>query len=301
MTQQDPFTGIAIFIAAAREGSFTQAAERMGVTKSAVGKAIARLEARLGVTLFHRTTRITRLTADGEAFLASCTMAMEEVAAAQASLSSAGRELSGRLRVDMPVAFGRSIIMPILIRFAQQHPAIHLSLTFSDATSDLIQDDIDLAIRFGPSRDATHLMTRHLATQPRVICAAPSYLARYGTPAGLEHIDEHRCILGSPKGPPQVWFVQDRDKTRRLTPPATHSFSDGEAMVAAAVAGLGLIQMPHSILRDHLASGALQPVLEHASTQVDLHLLWPRQAHLRPRLRHLIDLLVDHATHGDFG
>jgi len=301
MIAHDPFSGVAIFIAAARESSFTQAAERMGVTKSAVGKAIARLEARLGVTLFHRTTRITRLTADGEAFLASCTMAMEEVTAAQASLSSAQRELSGRLRIDMPVAFGRRILMPILIRFAQDNPKIHLSLTFSDATSDLIQDDIDLAIRFGPSKDSSHLMTRLLATQPRIICAAPSYLAKHGIPERIEDIDEHCCIVGSPKGPPQVWFLREENAQRRLTPPATHSFSDGEAMVAAAVAGLGLIQMPHSILRDHLSSGTLKAVLPQASTQVDLQLLWPRQVHLRPRLRHLIDLLVEQAAQGNLG
>jgi len=296
----DPFSGISIFATAAREGSFTLAAERMGVTKSAVGKAIARLEARLGVTLFHRTTRVTRLTADGEAFLASCTVALDEITGAQASLASADRVLSGRLRVDMPVAFGRRIVMPILIDIAREHPHLSLSLTFSDATKDLLQDDIDLAIRFGRVKDSSHLMTRHLASQPRVICAAPAYLDSYGIPRNLADIDHHRCIVGSPKGPPQVWHVQDGGAPLRITPPATHSFSDGEAMVEAAMCGLGLIQMPLSILREHIDSGRLRPVLPEASTSVDIQLLWPRQAHLRPRLRHVIDQLANKAAQGYF-
>lgn len=300
MTIHDPFTGIAIFVAAAKEGSFTLAAEKIGVTKSAVGKAIARLESRLGVTLFHRTTRVTRLTADGEAFLASCTVAMDEITAAQASLTSTDRVLSGRLRIDMPVAFGRRIIMPMLIEIARENPQLSLSLTFSDATKDLLQDDIDLAIRFGRVRDSSHLMTRHLSSQARVICGSPAYLAEHGIPVSLSDIEQHRCIVGSPKGPPQVWYVQDEKTPLRITPPAAHSFSDGEAMVDAAICGLGLLQMPISILREHLNSGKLQPVLSKFATDVDIQLLWPRQSYLRPRLRHVIDHIAIKAAQGHF-
>ena len=116
MAEQDQLADATIFVPAARAGSFTLAAERLGINKSAVGKAIARLEDRLGTKLFHRTTR---LTADGEAYLAACTSAIDEVSAAQAALSSAGRVLSGRLRIDMPVAFGRHVLLPILIEIAR--------------------------------------------------------------------------------------------------------------------------------------------------------------------------------------
>jgi DNA-binding transcriptional LysR family regulator len=298
MIEPDPFAGVSVFVAAARAGSFTVAADRLGLSKSAVGKAVARLEARLGVTLFHRTTRLTRLTADGEAYLIACTSAMDEVSAAQSALSSAHHRLSGRLHIDMPVAFGRRILMPLLIEITQDHPDLRLTLNFTDATSDLLQDDIDLAIRFGSLKDSSHLITRHLTTQDRVICAAPAYLSAHGVPERLEDIERHRCIAGSPKGPPQAWLVRENGTERRLPLPAADHFSDAEAMVDAAVAGLGLVQLPVSILRAHLEQGRLQQVLAPHVTRVDVHALWPRQARLRPRVRFIIDQLVHHAALG---
>jgi len=299
MAEQDPLAGVSVFVAAARTGSFTLAAERLGITKSAVGKAIARLEARVGTKLFHRTTRLTRLTADGEAYLAACASAIDEVEAAQAALSSADRVLRGRLRVDMPVAFGRRVLLPILVDIARAHPDLSLALTFTDATSDLLQDDVDLAIRFGQLRDSSHLIARHLVDQERVICGAPDYLARHGRPPTLLDLREHCCIVGSPKGPPLAWVVRENGETRRITPPTTHQLSDGEAMVDAAAAGLGLCQVPASMVRDHFAAGTLEAVLTDLSTvPVEVHALWPRQSHLSPRVRFVVDRLVEEAAHG---
>ena len=299
MAEQDPLAGVSVFVAAARTGSFTLAAERLGITKSAVGKAIARLEARLGTKLFHRTTRLTRLTADGEAYLAACAAAIDDVEAAQAALSSAGRVLRGRLRVDMPVAFGRRVLLPILVDVARAHPDLSLALTFTDATSDLLQDDVDLAIRFGQLRDSSHLIARHLVDQERVICGAPGYLARHGRPQTLAELREHRCIVGSPKGPPLAWVVREDGQVKRITPSGIHQLSDGEAMVDAAAAGLGLCQVPASMVRDHLAAGTLEPVLSDLSTvPVEVHALWPRQSHLSPRVRFVVDRLVEEAARG---
>lgn len=128
MAEQDPFDGVSVFVAAARGGSFTLAAERLGLTKSAVGKTIARLETRLGRKLFHRTTRLSRLTADGEAYLAACALAIDEVAAAQPALSAAGQVLSGRLRIDMPVAFGRRVLLLILVDITRRHPLLRCKI-----------------------------------------------------------------------------------------------------------------------------------------------------------------------------
>jgi DNA-binding transcriptional LysR family regulator len=299
MVEQDPLAGVTVFAAAARAGSFTVAAERLGLTKSAVGKAVARLEARLGTKLFHRTTRLTRLTADGEAYLAACAAAIDEITAAQAALASAGRVLSGRLRVDMPVAFGRRVLLPILIDIARSHPDLNLSLTFTDATSDLLHDDVDLAIRFGALKDSSHLIARHLVDQDRVICAAPSYLDRHGRPKISADLRSHYCVVGSPKGPPLAWVIREDGEEKRFTPPPTHQLSDGEAMVAAAVAGLGLCQVPVSMAREHLARGELEAVLTDISTvPVEVHAVWPRQAHLSPRVRHLVDRLLAEAATG---
>jgi len=297
--ERDPLSGVAVFVAAARAGTFTEAADRLGLTKSAVGKTIARLEERLGFKLFHRTTRLTKLTADGEAYLAACTAAIEEVTAAQAALSSNHKNLSGRLHIDMPVAFGRRVLLPVLIEITRPHPDLSLTLTFTDATSDLLQDDVDLAIRFGALTDSSDLVARHLVTQDRVICASPDYLRTHGEPQTLADVRSHRCIVGSLKGPPLVWFVSVGGTEKRFSPPATHRLSDGEAMVDAAIGGLGLAQLPVSLLRAPLANGSLRPVLQtYSGVGVDVHAVWPRQRHLSPRMRYVVDQLVAFAARG---
>jgi DNA-binding transcriptional LysR family regulator len=299
LQERDPLSGVAVFVAAARARTFTDAAERLGLTKSAVGKTVARLEERLGFKLFHRTTRLTKLTADGEAYLAACSAALEEVAAAQAALSSRHQILSGRLHIDMPVAFGRRVLLPVLIEIIRPHPDLSLTLTFTDATSDLLQDGVDLAIRFGALKDSGDLVARHLVTQDRVICASPAYLRMHGEPATLADVRSHRCIVGAIKGPPLAWFVNDVGGDKRYTPPATHRFSDGEAMVAAAIAGLGLAQLPVSLVREHLATGSLRPILQSFSAKgVEVHAVWPRQKHLSPRVRYVVDQLIAYAAMG---
>lgn len=299
MAEQDPLQGVSIFVAAARTGSFTLAADRLGITKSAVGKSIAKLEARLGTKLFHRTTRLSRLTSDGEAYLAACATAMDEVASAQSALSSSGQVISGRLRVDMPVAFGRSVLLPILADIALANPDLNLALTFTDATSDLLQDDVDLAIRFGALADSSHLNARHLVDQERLICAAPSYLDRHGRPRTRADLRAHRCVVGSPKGPPLAWIVREDGEVRKFTPPVAHQISDGEAMVDAAVAGLGLCQVPISMVRERLRRHEFEAVMTDLSTvPAKVHAVWPRRSHLTPRVRHVVDRLVAEAARG---
>jgi len=298
MVDPDPLAGVSVFVAAARAGSFTLAAERLGLTKSAVGKAIARLEARLGIALFNRSTRMTRLTADGEAYLAACAGAIDEVTAAQAALVSSGATLSGRIHIDMPVAFGRQVLLPILAHIADAHPALAFDLTFTDATSHLLQEDVDLAVRFGAMRDSAQLIVRHLATQERVICASPAYLARAGTPRDVAAVAAHRCIVGTAKGPPLSWALSDASGELRLIPPGTHRLSDGAAMVDAAIAGLGLVQLPVPLVRTAIEDGRLVAVLEGLSAPVEVHLVWPRKVQLRQRVRYVIDQLVAAAADG---
>ena len=299
MSDVDPLAGIVVFVAVARSGSFTRAAEQLGVTKSAIGKSVARLEARLGVKLFHRTTRLMNLTEDGEAYLATCAAAMDDIVAAEAALRSRHHVLQGRLRIDMPVAFGRQVLLPILLEICEPHPGLSLSLTFNDATIDPLSEDVDLVIHFGELRDSGHLVARRLATQDRVICASPRYLERHGVPLTLADLSLHHGIVGSPKGPPLHWVVREGGEIRRIAPPATHYLGDGEAIIAAAVGAFGICQMPSSLVRRHIASGELTPVLSDLSTiPVDIHAVWPKQAHLSPRVRYAVDQLVASAALG---
>jgi DNA-binding transcriptional LysR family regulator len=161
-----------------------------------------------------------------------------------------------------------------------------------------LQDDVDIAIRFGAVKDSTLLIARHLATQERVICAAPAYLHSFREPKTLADIAAHRCIVGTLKGPPTVWSVRSPDGQTSITPPATHQLSDGEAMVDAAIAGLGLVQLPSALVRGAIQHGLLKPVLSDFASSVEVHALWKRQAHLSPRVRYLVDQLVAYAAAG---
>jgi len=295
----ESLSGIATFVAVARAASFTQAGEVLGISRSAVGKAVARLEGRLGVKLFHRTTCRLALTADGEAFFAVCARALESVAEAEASLGSKLLVPAGRLRIDMPAAFGRKVMLPVLLGIGKAYPALQLTLTFTDHVIDLVEEGVDLAIRFGTLENSSDLVARRLTGHRWVICAAPSYLAAHGAPQSPDDVAGHQCIVGYRRGRPLAWHISQDGQPTRLAPPPTHQIGDGEAMIDAAVAGIGLCQMPLALMRPHIEAGRLVTVLDAwTRREVDVHAVWPRTAHLRPKVRHVVDTLVTLAAEG---
>ena len=289
----ESLSGIATFVAVARAASFTQAGAVLGISKSAVGKAVARLEQRLGVKLFHRTTRRLALTADGEAYFAVCARALEGIAEAEGSLGGKLLVPAGRLRIDMPAAFGRKVMLPILLDIGKAYPALQLTLSFTDDVIDLVEEGVDLAIRFGTLEDSSDLVARRLTSHRWVICAAPDYLKAHGTPHTLADVAGHHCIVGFRRGRPLAWHIVESGQPARLAPPSTHQISDGEAMVDAAVAGIGLCQMPLALMRPYIEAGQLVTVLDDLTPrEIDVHAVWPRTAHLRPKVRHVVDTLV---------
>ena len=293
MVPIDSFQGVITFVVAARCQSFTRAAEQLGVSKSAVGKAIARLELRLGVQLFHRTTRRISLTADGDAYFTACSAAMDEIGAAESGLGPGAGEPSGRLRVDIPVAFGRRVVAPLLFDIANKYPALQLNMTFSDHLVDPVEEGIDLLVRFGELKDTSGLVARRLARQRWAICAAPAYLARFGMPQTLDELDRHHCIVGYRRGQPLSWRVRQGAETVRFAPPVTHQIGDGEAMILAAAAGVGLCQMPRCLFKEDIDAGRLVEVLgDYEPEPVDVHAVWPKVSHLRPKVRYVVDELV---------
>lgn len=295
----ESFGGITTFVTAARSGSFTEAADKLGITNSAVGKSIARLEQRLGVKLFHRSTRRVTLSADGEAYFAACSAAMDEISAAELTLTSGSQAPSGRLRIDMPVAFGRQMLLPILLDIAQMYPDLQLTMTFTDRLIDPVEEGVDLAIRFGDLKDSSGLIARRLTQQRWVICASPDYLTCHGVPTTLDEVNKHRGIVGYRRGQPLSWRVSQEGLSYRFVPPATHQIGDGEAMVEAVLAGLGLCQMPFSLLRKHIEQGRLITVLDDFTQDlVDVNAVWPKVSHLRPKVRKVVDELVDRGRSG---
>jgi DNA-binding transcriptional LysR family regulator len=172
-------------------------------------------------------------------------------------------------------------------------------LTFTDHVIDLVEEGVDLAIRFGTLEDSSDLVARRLTGHRWVICATPAYLQAYGTPQVPGDIANHHCIVGYRRGRPLAWHISEEGKPARLAPPPTHQIGDGEAMVDAALAGIGLCQMPLALMRPHLEAGQLVTVLDDwTRREVDVHAVWPRTAHLRPKVRHVVDTLVKLAAQG---
>ncbi|MFC7738628.1 LysR family transcriptional regulator [Roseomonas sp. GCM10028921] len=298
----DHLSDVIVFVEVARAGSFTLAADRLGLTKSAVSKTISRLEERLGDRLLTRSTRRLALTASGDAYLASCVAALDILRDAEEALGGYEASPKGRLRMDMPSAFGRRVLVPLLADLCLAHPALQLTLSFTDRLIDPIEEGVDLVIRFGRTADTSGLVAKTLVAFPHHICASPAYLERRGTPEHLEDLDRHDCLVGSRRGAPLRWSVRKDGADVRISPPPTHQIEDGEAIIAMAVAGLGLCQMPAPLVRDQLASGALVPVLEASrGPDVPVQAVWPGTRQASPRVRFVVDRLAEHGRAGLLG
>ena len=291
------FDGFAEFVAVARLGSFTAAAAELGVTKSAVGRAVSRLEARLGVTLLHRTTRRLTLTQDGESWLEHCVAALAELDHGENVLSVAQGSPSGRVRIDLPTAFGRLFVMPLLLDLAARCPALLLNVSFTDRRVDLIGEGIDLAVRIGELDDTPNLVARSLGVQQLVICAAPDYLAARGTPRIPDDLIHHDCIVGWRHAHNTAWLLKQADGS--VAPhavPVKHEICDFEMMVAAVKAGRGLAQLPFWLVGDDIRRGQLVTVLDGMSGgEMPVSMLWPRTPTLPAKIRVVIDELARNA------
>ncbi|MGP4669628.1 LysR family transcriptional regulator [Agrobacterium pusense] len=292
---RDRFEGLTVFVETVEAGGFAKAGERLALSRSAVGKSVARLEERLGVKLFHRTTRVLTLTEEGQAYYKRCQRALDELHAGEAYLDSGKNEVVGALRISMPVLFGRYCVAPLLIEIARQYPKLELDLRFSDLIVDVVGEGYDLAIRNGPVAEGSGLRMRKLVSQRKVICAAPDYLARKGTPKDISDLAGHDALVYWRNNQLFPWKVRDRDGKLRDCPLNWRlKFDNLEAIVDASVAGMGIGNVPDWLVSAHLQDGRLVTILDdRAPTQLDTYAVWPETEHLPRRLRLVIDTLVE--------
>ncbi|QGZ65201.1 LysR family transcriptional regulator [Paraburkholderia acidisoli] len=287
--------GIVPFVWAADAGSFTAAAEQLNLTNSAVSKSIGRLEQRLGVKLFERTTRSLALTDAGRAFYDTCSRMLADLSEAEATLAAQQREPVGTVRIALPASFGRLCVVPVLLAFAAQYPEVRPQLLFADRFVDLAEEGIDLAVRIGGPRDLPASQTQRVLGRERLIfCAAPAWLERRGTPRAIDDLQDHDCIVyGRPDGTPLPWTYAQADGRVGQCAVRPHVVAgDAEAQLAFVRAGLGIAQLATWLVRDDLRAGRLVEVLADAATDgLPLSVLWPVARQRVPKVSVLARML----------
>lgn len=287
----ESLNGIAFFVQAAENRSFSEAGRILGVSASAVGKGICRLEQRLGVRLFHRSTRSITLTAEGTLFLERCRRILCEVEAAELELSETWQAPRGRLRVSPPLV--GMLVMPALTAFMAQYPEIELDVDFTDRLVDVIDEGFDVVMRTGEPADS-RLMSRLLGSYRLQVVAAPAYLARRGTPMQPADLAGHACLQYKlhTTGKFEQWPLKPADGTREWKLPASMICNTSAALVDVALAGLGIACLPDFMVRQAIARGELVALLEeHVEHQGSFRLLWPSSKQLAPKLRVFIDFM----------
>lgn len=284
---------LAAFVKAAELRSFTGAARALGITPSGVGKSIARLESSLGVRLLHRTTRRIGLTNDGAVFFEQCRRILSELESARGLMSNRGAAPRGRLRISVPITLGKRIIIPGLTRFLAHHPDVELDVSLSDRRINLVEDGVDVAIRIGSLTDSS-LVAKPIGQQQIVTIASASYLAA-GDIASLGDLALRRCFsFRMPStGRERAWTFRFDGRPVEWRPRSFLTLDDGEALVAAARAGLGVTQVPSYMADDALASGELVEILPHLRPRPDpIHAVFASRHNVPARVRAFIDFVT---------
>ena len=276
------FDGVELFLQIVESGNLTEAAERLNLTRSAVGKGLARLEARLGTCLLQRSTRRQRLTEDGQAYYEHCLRALAELEAAESVLESGRQQPRGRLRASVPLAFGHHYAAPALWGLMDRYPELEIEICFSDRMIDLAQEGFDLAVRIGPLPDTDRLSARRLGQQVMGLAASPAYVQRRGSIESIEDLAAHRGI---------AYRSNTTAHRSRLASPLV--LDDLQAVADAAIAGVGLAWLPSWLIAHYALRGQLQAVLPSYREQpAPIHVIWPTAAHMPAKTRCAIDALV---------
>lgn len=281
------------FVQTADCGSFAGAASRLGVSGSAIGKAVARLEERLAVRLFHRSTRSLTLTAEGALFLDRCRRIFSEIEAAELELSQIRQAPRGRLRVSLPLI--GMLMMPAVMAFMRAYPEIELDLDFTDRLVDVIDEGFDAVVRTGEARDSRLMMRRAGAFSHRIV-GSPDYLAARGVPSTPDDLLGHACHHHKypSTGKLERWPMVADGAALELVLPVTSVASTLEPQICLAEGGFGLACLPQFAIREQLRRGTLVSVLEDYMQEVGaFHILWPANRHPSPKVSAFVSFMAE--------
>ncbi len=285
------FSAIPVFVAVVECGSFSQAGEKLGVTKSAVSKRISQLEAKLGVQLLQRTTRRLSLTEAGERYFDYARNALMIANEGEDAISQLQDQPQGTIRVNAPMAFGRLHIAPMMPKFLFDNPQIKVDMMMDDRVVDLVSGSFDIAIRIGKLPDSS-LIARRLAPCHSVLCASPQYLEKFGVPDTPKDLIHHNCLSYSYFQAGTEWRFTGPDGLVSVVPKGNYRVNNSEALLEGLLAGLGIAQMPTFIVGPALASGELVSLLpDYVLPQHAIYAMLPERKHLPAKIRVFLEYL----------
>lgn len=292
----ESLSGLVAFSVAVETGSFAAAGRKLGLSASAVGKAVERLEARLGLRLLNRTTRSLAVTGEGDILYRYVTRIVKELQDAEQELHLVQKAPRGRLKVSVPTVLGRKIVMPALLDFRTRFPEVTTEISLDDVKVDIIEGGYDVVLRLGELDDST-LRARRIGPHTFTTCASPGYLAHRGIPQSPADLHSHCCIYYRfpTTGRPEVWAFKNPHQATPIKPSTI--LNDGEALASAALGGLGIIQVPSYLVSDDIAAGRLKAVLaDYTGERGSVSLVWPPMSARAPKVRAFIDFMAERVS-----
>lgn len=282
--------GISEFIAVAEAQNFTQAAKHLGISTAQVSRQITGLEARLGVQLFYRTTRKVSVTEAGQIYYQHCRQLLDGLSEAERAIGTLTETPRGKLKVTAPTTYGETVIAPLINDFVALYPALEVQCRFTNQKLDLVLDGYDLAIRLGRLEGSTgSLISQRLAARQLFSCASPAYLAKRGEPHSLSELSRHNCLVGTL----DYWRFEEDGRERTVRVQGNIHGNSGQALLDAALKGIGIVQLPDFYVAPHIKNGDLVAVLRRFQPDDEgIWALYPPNRHLSPKVRMLIDHLA---------
>ncbi|MDU4125546.1 LysR family transcriptional regulator [Pantoea sp.] len=290
----DSLSGLTVFVQVAETRSFVAAGRLLGISASAVGKSMTRLEKKLGVRLFHRSTRSITLSAEGALFLERSRRILSEIEAAEVELSQAAGTPQGRLRISLPMM--SALMLQVLVEFMREYPRVELDLDFTDRLVDVIEEGFDIVIRAGEPTDS-RLAARKVGTYSSVLVASPQYLAQRGIPKHPADLSVHSCIhyRFPHSGKLEPWELCGAKDKAELSIPASMICNNIETRLHFSLQGLGIAYLPEFAVRQALSEGRLCTILNSYSKRTGVfYVLWPASKYPSPKVRALVNFLCEH-------
>lgn len=290
----DRLAAMQAFVYVVEAGSFVRAAEKLGASTSSTSRLVADLEAHLGARLLNRTTRRLSLTETGQAYYERCMQLLADVEEAEAAAGASAAAPSGRLKLTCPYNLLAQPIAPALAEFSRRHPQVSFDVTVADRVIDLVDEGFDLAVRIG-SPGGEQLVARRLGATELVACAAPSYVDRHGTPRVPADLARHSALTYAYVASPFQWRLADGlGRPHEVRVGGLLHANSGELLVAAAVAGMGIVFEPDFVVAPHIARGELRRVLpDWAGPRLDVWAVYPSRRHLSAKVRLFVDYLAE--------